>query len=416
MQNYIIQGGVPLRGSLDMHGAKNAALPILAATLLCDEAVIHNCPKLTDVEAACNILHYLGCSTNRVEDAVKITFDRQGDYRIPDTLMRAMRSSIVFLGAVLGRYGKAELSMPGGCELGPRPIDMHLSSLRKLGVVVQEGGGLLKCSAPNGLKGAKITLPFPSVGATENVLLASCLAKGETELHNAAREPEIVDLVEFLTSCGAKISISAEGIIHVVGVKKLTGCEHSVIPDRIAVATYLSAAAITKGEIEICHTRPDHIEAVLPLFEEAGCKLHVQGDVIAIKSPERLRSLRSVRTMPYPGFCTDAQSIMLAMSTLAEGTSVFIETIFESRYKQVGELVRMGADIKVEGRMAVVQGVRKLQGAQMSCTDLRGGAALALAALAADGQSCLDCVHHIDRGYEDFVDNLNKLGAQIVLG
>ncbi len=416
MQNYIIHGGTPLQGQLDIHGAKNAALPILAATLLCDKAVLHNCPRLTDVEAACNILHYLGCTTHRHGDVVDISFDGKGDFRIPDTLMRAMRSSIVFLGAVVARWGRAELSMPGGCELGPRPIDMHLSSLRKLGVEVQEGGGLLKCSAPNGLHGAKITLPFPSVGATENVILASCLAKGHTELHNAAREPEIVDLVEFLSACGANIAIMPDGSIHVEGVKKLSGCEYSVIPDRIAAATYLSAAAATGGEIELGRTRPDHLEAVLPLFEEAGCKIYTEGDKITLKAPKRLLALRSVRTMPYPGFCTDAQSIMLAMSCVAEGTSVFIETIFESRYKQVGELVRMGADIKVEGRMAVVQGVSQLQGAQVSCTDLRGGAALAIAALAARGESRLDCVHHIDRGYEYFVDNLKKLGAQIAIG
>ena len=413
MPEYLIKGGTPLCGQLAVHGAKNAALPILAAALLCGRSVIHNCPDLTDVAAARNILHYLGCSTTQRQGTVTVEFTGGGDYRIPDRLMRAMRSSIVFLGAVIGRYGMAEVSMPGGCELGPRPIDMHLAALRKLGVQIDESGGVLRCTTPKGLHGASITLPFPSVGATENVMLAACLARGETRLSNAAREPEITDLADFLNAAGADIRFASDGSILITGVQVLTGCEHRVIPDRIAASTYLSAAAVTGGEITLTHVCPDHLSAVLPVFEEAGCTLVCGADTIGLKAPQRLNSLGTVRTMPYPGFSTDAQSTMLSMAALARGTSVFIETIFESRYKQVGELVRMGANIRVEGRVAVVEGVSHLQGAVMSCTDLRGGAALAVAALAAKGESRLRQIHHIARGYENFDLNLQKLGAQI---
>jgi len=413
MSEYLIEGGTPLQGKLTLHGAKNAALPILAAALLCERSVIHNCPDLTDVSAARNILHYLGCTTQQQGSTVTVCFAAEGDHRIPDRLMQAMRSSIVFLGAVIGRYGRAEVSMPGGCELGPRPIDMHLSALRKLGVAIDESGGVLRCSTPNGLKGTRITLPFPSVGATENVMLAACTAVGETRLNNAAREPEITDLADFLNGAGANIRFAPDGSILITGVPKLTGGEHWVIPDRIAASTYLCAAAITGGRVELNGVRPDHLTAVLPVFEEAGCTLCCGKDTISLQAPQRLSSLGTVRTMPYPGFSTDAQSTMLSMATLAAGTSVFIETIFESRYKQVGELARMGANIKVEGRVAVVEGVPRLQGAVLSCTDLRGGAALAVAALAAKGQSRLCKIHHIARGYENFDLNLQKLGAQI---
>ena len=415
MPAYLIKGGSPLHGELPVHGAKNAALPVLAAALLCDQAVIHNCPRLTDVEAARNILHYLGCATAQQDDTVTVRFTGGGDHRIPDRLMRAMRSSIVFLGAVIGRYGMAEVSMPGGCELGPRPIDMHLAALRRLGVHIDESGGVLRCTTPNGLCGARITLPFPSVGATENVLLAACTARGETELCNAAREPEITDLIDFLNDSGARIRVASDGTVLVTGVAGLSGCRHEVIPDRIAAATYLCAAAVTGGSVTLTHTRPDHLAAVLPVFEEAGCALTCRDDVIALQAPPRLRSVGTVRTMPYPGFSTDAQSTVLSMAALASGTSVFIETIFESRYKQVGELLRMGANVKVEGRVAVVEGVPELRGAEMNCTDLRGGAALAVAALAARGESLLNQIHHIGRGYETFDENLRKLGAQVTL-
>lgn len=399
-------------GSLSIHGAKNSALPILAAALLCDECVIHNCPELSDVTAARNILGYLGCTTNRQDDTIIVKW-QGGDYSIPDSLMREMRSSIVFLGAVVSRYGRAVLSMPGGCELGPRPIDMHLSSLRRLGVEINESHGLLDCRIKDKLHGADITLPFPSVGATENIMLAAVKAEGQTRIFNAAREPEIIDLADFLRSCGAKIFIAPEGTIIIEGVKKLSSCTHSVIPDRIAAATYLCCAAITQGKLELQNVRPDHMTAVLPVFEEAGCELIVGDRTILLTAPKRLHRIKSVRTMPYPGFSTDSQSPVMSMATVAEGSSMFIENIFESRYKQVDELYKMGARIKVEGRVAVVEGVPKLHSAPLRCTDLRGGASLVVAALAAEGVSEIDEIKHISRGYTHFAENLNKLGANI---
>lgn len=412
MTKLFVEGGLAIDGSLSIHGAKNSALPILAAALLSDECVIHNCPELTDVTAARNILGYLGCNTNRQDDTISVKW-QGGDFCIPDRLMSEMRSSIVFLGAVIARYGRAILSMPGGCELGPRPIDMHLSSLRRLGVEIEESHGLLDCRVKDKLRGADITLPFPSVGATENIMLAAVTAEGQTRVFNAAREPEITDLADFLISLGAKIAIAPDGTVIIEGVKKLGSCEHSVIPDRIAAATYLCCAAITKGQIELTNVRPDHFAAVLPVFEEAGCHLNVGKNTIILKAPERLKRIKTVRTMPYPGFSTDSQSPVMSMTTVAEGSSVFIENIFESRYKQVDELYKMGARIKVEGRVAVVEGVPRLHSAPVKCTDLRGGASLVVAALAAEGISEITETKHISRGYADFAKNLRSLGAKI---
>ena len=414
MDEYLVTGGRALSGEVQVHGAKNSALPILAAALLGEETVLHNCPRLTDVEAACNILEYLGCSTRREGQTIVIRAGEGGDYSIPDRLMSEMRSSIVFLGAVISRFGRAVVSMPGGCELGPRPIDIHLDCLRKMGVEIREDHGHLDCRVAGRLHGARLTLPFPSVGATENVMLAAVLAQGETQIHNAAREPEIADLADFLTACGAKVRITPEGTVLIQGVAALHGAEHRVIPDRIAAATYLRAAAVTGGRVRLTQVRPDHLTAVLPVFEEAGCRLQTGAGEILLEAPPRLERVRMVRTMPYPGFCTDAQSPVMAMACGARGTSIFVETIFESRYKQVDELARMGARIKVEGRVAVVEGVEKLHSASMRCTDLRGGAALVVAALAAEGTSAIREIRHIDRGYEDLDRHLRSIGGEII--
>ena len=343
MQRLIIQGGSRLNGEITVQGAKNAALPLLAGCVLINgEIRLHNCPALSDVFAACRILSVLGARCSREDGCV--TVDARGAVKtfVPDELMREMRSSIVFLGAVLGRTGECRLSFPGGCELGPRPIDMHLCALRKMGVRINEEYGVLSCTCPRGLRGARIDLSFPSVGATENIMLAAVLAKGDTVIYNAAREPEICDLAEFLNCCGAKISGAGGGTITISGVEKLHGCEYSVMPDRIVAATFMSAAAATGGEIGLLGARAGDIRAVIPIFEQMGCQVFLYEDRIFIKAPKQLKAVRTVRTMPYPGFPTDAQAIVTAALAKAKGTSVVVENIFENRYRHVDELVRMG--------------------------------------------------------------------------
>lgn len=412
MNRLIIRGGQRLEGSLRVHGAKNAALPILAASLLTEESILHNCPRLTDVEAACNILECLGAKTTREGETVCVC-SGEGGCCIPEELMHQMRSSIVFLGAIIAKCGQARLSLPGGCELGPRPIDLHLAALERLGVEIDEEHGFLNCRVKDHLRGAQITLPFPSVGATENIMIAASLADGETVVKNAAREPEINDLAAFLNAAGAQVHIAPDGDLHITGVPRLHAVEHTVLADRIAAATYLCAGAITGGDVTLTDLCADHLAAVLPCFEEMGCLLEVVPDRIRLRAPAPLRQLQTVRTMPYPGFPTDAQSPLMAVTCLARGSSIFVENIFESRYKHVPELCRMGADIKVEGRIAVVRGVEQLYSAPVRCTDLRGGAAIAVAALAARGESELQCIEHIRRGYDSFEESLRALGADI---
>ena len=397
-----------------MHGAKNSTLPLMAASLICrGECVLHNCPGLSDVDTAIKILRHIGCSVKREGSDVIINPLTAKYYDIPDNLMREMRSSIIFLGAIVSLFGKGVLSLPGGCELGPRPIDLHLSALRKLGVDIEENHGCLNCSVPDGIKGAEINLLFPSVGATENIIIAAAVSKGSTVISNAAMEPEICDLADFLNSCGAKVYGAGSSTVIIEGVKRLTGCEHTVIPDRIAAATYLAAAAATGSPLTVGSIVPDHLAPVVSPLEESGCVIEFCGNEVRVEAPERLKRIKSIRTMPYPGFPTDAQPPVMAMAALAEGTSVFVENIFESRYKHVGELLRLGANIKVEGRVAIVEGVKKLSGASVEATDLRGGAALVVAGLAAEGTTCVTGLHHLDRGYENIEGNFTSLGADI---
>ena len=414
MKRLIIEGGARLRGELPIQGAKNSALPILAATLIYGgETVLKNCPDLSDVDAAIKILEYIGCIVKREKDTLIINSDNIRSSEIPQELMHEMRSSIVFLGAIVSRMGKAKMSFPGGCELGPRPIDLHISSLKNLGVTITETYGTLNCSVDNNLKGTKICLSFPSVGATENIILASVMAEGETIITNAAQEPEIVDLANYLISRGANIDGAGKSTVVIKGVKKLHDTKYEVMSDRIVAATYLCGAAITGGDVTITKINTDDIDSILPILEQAGCKLDVYSDSVHIIGPSIIRPVKNIRTMPYPGFPTDAQAPIMSLLCMASGTSMFVENIFENRYKHTGELIRMGADIKIEGKVAVVDGVKKLYGTKVESTDLRGGAAVCIAALVADGITTVSEIHHIDRGYEAIEVALTKLGGKI---
>ena len=414
MECLRIDGPCKLDGELRVHGAKNSTLPLLAASLLCKtEVVLHNCPRLSDVETAVRILKTLGCRVKREGETLLIDSSSLQGGEIPETLMREMRSSIVFLGAMVSRLGKARLSFPGGCELGPRPIDLHLAALRRMGLQITEDHGCLDCTVPGRLTGCPISLSFPSVGATENVMLAAACAKGTTVLSNAAREPEIVDLANFLNACGAQVVGAGGSEIMIEGVPSLHGCEHRVIPDRIVAATYLAAAAASGGEVLLRDVECAHLRLVLPVFEEAGCSMKAMQNQLWLRAPERLHPVKCIRTLPYPGFPTDAQAPVMAMLCLADGASVFVENIFENRYKYTGELLRLGARIKVEGRVAVAEGVKALSGASVQAPDLRGGAALVVAGLAAEGTTLVSGLHHLDRGYEGLEKAFSQIGANI---
>ncbi len=414
MSRFIINGGNRLFGTAKIQGSKNSVLPILAATILVKgESVITNCPDITDVDATVKILRYLGCKVKMTDHTVIVDSTNVDKYDIPDDLMREMRSSVVFLGAIIGRMGKASLSTPGGCEIGLRPIDLHLDAIQRFGVNIHEEYAKIEFEAVKHPEGSNIALSFPSVGATENIILTACLAKGTTVITNAAREPEISDLADFLNSCGARISGTGEGTVIIEGVEKLHPVQYKVIPDRIVAATYMSAAAMTHGKIQLTNVIPAHIAPVIPLFEEAGCDIAVTASTLTLTAPPRLTNIKTVRTMPYPGFPTDMQAPVMAMTTVCNGTSVIIETIFESRYKHVSELIRFGAKIRVDGRMAVIEGVDRLTGAKVIASDLRGGAALVLAGIAARGSTTVDDIKFIERGYEDMSRVLTALGCDI---
>lgn len=413
MSYYEIQGGRPLYGSLAVHGAKNSVLPILAACLLVPgQSVIHNCPDLSDVAATLDILRLLGCRADREGDTVVIDATALSRWDIPEHLMREMRSSVIFLGALLARLGTAELSYPGGCELGPRPIDLHLSALRALGAEILEEQGALCCRG-NSLRGREVCLSIPSVGATENAMLTACGCPGLTTIVGAAQEPEIVDLQNFLLAMGARISGAGTPAISVQGGVALHPAQYRVMGDRIAAATYLCAAAAARGEIELTGVPPETLTAVLSCLEEAGCTLHTGPDRIALACAAPLRGISPVRTAPYPGFPTDGQAILMAALAGGEGATLFVENIFDSRYRHVDELRRMGADIQLAGRAAMVSGVGRLYGAAVRSTDLRGGAALVVAGLGAEGTTQVSELRHIRRGYQELDKNLRTLGADI---
>ena len=414
MSQLLVRGGQPLHGEVTIQGAKNSVLPILAATVLTgDRVVLRGCPRLRDVDASIRILQSLGCRAQWEGDALTVDTAALNRCEISDILMREMRSSAIFLGAVLARLGRADISYPGGCELGPRPIDLHLSGLRDLGADIREEGGILHCTASR-LAGRELMLSLPSVGATENLMLAACGAEGTTVISNAAREPEIVDLQDFLNACGAEVSGAGSTSVTIRGGKPLHGCEFRCMPDRIVAATYLCACASAGGEVYLRGARERHLATVADALRQAGCTVAGDGEGIACRCSRRLRADRPVGTAPYTGLHTDAQAVLMAAMLKSRGTTVFEENIFENRYRHVDELTRMGAEIRVAGRVAVVTGVERLSGAAVRCTDLRGGAALCVAALAADGETRIFETAHIDRGYEDIVRDLRALGADAV--
>ncbi len=414
MNKYIVAGGRPLCGSIRIQGAKNAALPILAAVLLSDgKCEIHNCPDISDVKVTVEILNHLGCRTYFQDGTVFADPVGVDKFDIPENLMRKMRSSIVFMGAILGRMKTAKCSYPGGCEIGGRPIDLHLKAFREMGVTVLEDGGFINCTVDD-IKPTKLMLTIPSVGATENIMLLACKAKGKTVIVNAAREPEIVDLQNFLNAMGAKVSGAGKSSIEIDGVEKLYGCSYSVISDRIAAATAMSAVLAAGGTAEITHVNAEHIESIVSVVRECGAVVTCKNSALTVKSTKRPQALSSiVQTMPYPGFPTDAQSQLMAALARSEGTSVIKETIFENRFNVVSELVKMGADITVLDCSAVIKGVKKLHGAPVTAPDLRGGAALVIAALGAEGNTEISNIEYIDRGYENLENAFNSLGADI---
>lgn len=409
-----IEGGRPLRGEVPVHGAKNAVLPVLSAALLAPRSVIRGCPSLSDVAASRRILEHLGCRCAMEGDVLTVDARDASGCGIPAALAGGMRGSIIFLGALLARFGRAQIALPGGCRLGPRPIDLHIGGLRRMGArIIEQEDGLI-CSVDGTLRGAEIPLRYPSVGATENLLLAAVLAQGETFLRGAAREPEIDCLIRFLQSAGARVRREPEGI-RVEGVPALRETDFQVIPDRIEAVTYLCAAAATGGEILLRHAGPAHLTAVLPVLEGMGCTLRVEEDTLYLRAPERLRPVENLSTGPYPAFPTDALPPVMIPALLARGQSRFTETVFDGRYLHVPQLLSMGAKVTVEGPHAIVTGVEALHGAPLRCTDLRGGAALLLAALAAQGTSTLSELSHIRRGYAQLPETLSALGAKALL-
>lgn len=411
---FVVDGGRTLSGEVRIQGSKNSTLPILAATLLCrGECVLYHCPALSDVEASLAILRYIGCTARREGSTVIVNTGSVDRFDIPPELMHRMRSSIIFLGAMVARFDRARMTFPGGCELGPRPIDLHLSSLREMGIEISEEHGELDCYIKDKLRGANISLPIPSVGATENIMIAAATADGTTVISNAAREPEIVDLADFLNACGARIHGAGESTVVIDGVSSLSPASHAIIPDRIVAATLMSAAAVTGSDICFRGVIPSHLESVIPVFRESGCEIDIRGDGMRVSAPYRLSSPKLIRTMPYPGFPTDAQAPVMSMAAVADGMTVFVENMFSSRYSHVSELCRLGADIRVEGKVAVVDGVSRLLSAKVRAYDLRGAAALVVAGLCAVGQSEISGIEYLERGYEDFELVLSSLGADI---
>ncbi len=411
MGTYRIVGGAPLEGDVPIHGAKNSVLPILAATLVtANTCVLDNCPEISDVDDALELLRCLGCAAERTGGTVRVDTAAARLAELPAALMQRMRAAILFLGAMLTRFGAATLSYPGGCRLGKRPIDLHLRGLRLMGAVCREEGEQLDCSAA-ALRGCTIVLPFPSVGATENLLLAALGCAGEVVLCNAAKEPEIADLIGFLRACGAEIVGDGTSVLRIRGQQALHGAHYRILPDRMEAATYLAAAAATRGRLRLLDARAEHLEAVLQVLHRSGCEITEERNALTLKC-RALAAVSPIVTAPYDGFPTDAQAPVMAAMATAEGDSLMEETVFSDRFAHVPALRAMGAHITTVGRLALVRGGR-LHGAAVTATDLRGGAAMVLAALGAEGESTVGATEHLERGYTALVPILRECGAEI---
>ena len=414
MCKYIIHGGNPLCGNVFVQGAKNAVLPILAACIITEGVtVLHNCPDIYDVKITLEILRHMGCKTSREGNTVTVDSTNLSTYAIPEHLTRKMRSSVIFIGAILARLGTAECSYPGGCELGLRPIDIHLKSFRQLGVEITEEDGFIKCRLDKYCPGS-VHLGFPSVGATENLMLFACRQPGKTVITNCAREPEIVDLQNFLNMMGARISGAGSSIIEIEGVQTLSPTEKNIMPDRIVAATMMFMVAATKGELILENILPLHIDSIISLLRECGAHIRCEKDRLFIKCTNRLKAVSTVQTQPYPGFPTDAQSQLMAALTTSAGSSIINETIFENRFNTATELIKMGADITVKDRIAVIRGIKALHPANVVAPDLRGGAALAIAALATEGRTEISNICYVERGYENFDKLIYSIGGNII--
>lgn len=415
MEKLIVKGGNRLVGAVKTSGAKNAVLPIIAASILgTTPSHLDEVPMLEDVHTISEVLKCLGLAVEYSPEKNVLDIDSTEitSYEAPYELVRTMRASFLVMGPLLARIGKARISMPGGCAIGARPIDIHLKGFEALGVKIEQGHGYIEASAPEGLKGTSIYFDFPSVGATENIMMAASLAEGTTILENAAEEPEIVDLANYLNKMGAKIRGAGTDTIRIEGVEKLHGADYTIIPDRIEAGTYMIAAAMTGGDIVVENVLPEHQKPLIAKLREAGAVVEEDIDKVRVIGKNPLKAV-SIKTLPYPGFPTDMQAQMMAMMVIAEGRSKVTETVFENRFMHVVELNRMGAQISTEGRSAVIDGPCKLTGCDVRATDLRAGAAMILAGLVAEGTTRIGDLHHIDRGYENIVAKLKNLGADI---
>jgi UDP-N-acetylglucosamine 1-carboxyvinyltransferase len=415
LEKIIVRGGQRLNGTVKVEGAKNAVLPVLAATLLASEgkSTIKDVPTLSDVYTINEVLRYLNADVEFKNNQVVVDASKELLIEAPFEYVRKMRASVLVMGSLLARNGRARVALPGGCAIGSRPIDQHLKGFEAMGANVKVGNGFIEAEAENGrLHGAKIYLDFPSVGATENIMMAATLAKGTTIIENVAKEPEIVDLANFLNSMGARVRGAGTGTIRIEGVDRMYGAEHNIIPDRIEAGTFMVAAAITQGNVLVQGAVPEHLSSLIAKMEEMGVLCIEEGDGVRVIGPERLKAV-DIKTMPHPGFPTDMQSQMMALLLRAQGTSMITETVFENRFMHVEEFRRMNADIKIEGRSVILSGPANLQGAEVSATDLRAAAALVLTGLVADGVTRVTELKHLDRGYVNFHQKLAGLGADI---